>query len=227
MQVTKTILPRAASLTRCNYLAFERNESCHDITSSYYFTWASYIYLKTGREVFNTERSVTDWKESAAYPNMSIQDDAFGKSFYSFIMSDLGQNVSTLASDPEVLQMYTKDFQHDHNYGTLNPDYASSSFDNLTSDGMSRNLGVRPSTFYVQYICQVPELKSTGSLIVAIILADLVFLTTAWSILKFVATWSLEKKDKAAMYCAGCVRPVVQNEYKLSNFSTPNRSHTR
>ncbi|KAF3026401.1 hypothetical protein E8E14_010103 [Neopestalotiopsis sp. 37M] len=142
-------------------------------------------------------------------------------------MSDLGQNVSTLASDPDVLQMYTKDFQHDHNYGTLNPDYASSSFDNLTSDGMSRGLGVRPSTFYVQYICQVPELKSTGSLIVAIILADLVFLTTAWSILKFVATWSLEKKDKAAMYCAGCVRPVVQNEYKHSNFSTPNRSHTR
>ncbi|ETS75589.1 hypothetical protein PFICI_12533 [Pestalotiopsis fici W106-1] len=159
---------------------------------------------------------------------MSIQDDAFAKSFYSFIMSDLGQNMSTLASDPEVLQLYTKDFQPNHSYGTLSWDYAKSSFDNLTSHGMSRELGVRPSTFYVQYICQVPELKSTGSLIVAIILADLVFLTTAWSALKLITTWRLERKDKAAMYCAGCVRSFARNGYELQSLATPNKkSQTR
>jgi len=51
-------------------------------------------------------------------------------------------------------------------------------------------------------------LKSAGSLIVAVLVADLVFLQTVWTILNWSTTWWLEKKNKQANFCVGCLESL-------------------
>ena len=72
-----------------------------------------------------------------------------------------------------------------------------------SGDGLG-SLSVNSSVLYTQYLCQVPVLKSTGSLIVSILIADLVFLRTAWSILNWIAATRLKRSNPAANECDGC-----------------------
>lgn len=196
------------------FIEFHRNRNCNDISDGDYFTWNSHTIMEKDHQIYNSERTVTNWTNSPdIWPNMSAQADAFAKSFYSFILADLGQNISTLSTNASVLQQYTEAFTPNHNYGSLWPDYANTSYQNRISQGMSPDLFIRPSTFYTQYICQVPRLKSIGTLIASVILADLVFLSAAWTILNWVAARFFLKPD--AMYCNGCLKLHAQNGQKI------------
>lgn len=76
---------------------------------------------------------------------------------------------------------------------------------------------VSPAVILQQYFCQVPQLKSTGSLLVAIIVADLVFLQALWKVLNLVVTFFLERQHPEAKYCAACARrfPATKGGYQL------------
>ena len=63
-----------------------------------------------------------------------------------------------------------------------------------------------PSVISQQYFCQVPQLKSTGTLLVAVVVADLVFLQTSWMALKWLVTVYLLQRHPEAIYCAGCAK---------------------
>ena len=63
---------------------------------------------------------------------------------------------------------------------------------------------VKPAVLTVQYLCQIPKIKSPGSLIIKILVADLVFLQTLWKILNWTVTLMLERRDPYANHCAGC-----------------------
>jgi hypothetical protein len=63
---------------------------------------------------------------------------------------------------------------------------------------------VSPSQIVLQYLCQVPHLKSTGSLIISILVADLVFLQVLWKVFNWAVTLTLERRDLKANYCLGC-----------------------
>jgi hypothetical protein len=78
--------------------------------------------------------------------------------------------------------------------------------------GQTGSLSITPSTIYQQYLCQVPQRKSLGSLIVAVVVADLVFLQTVWTILTFAATWYVESKYPTARYCEGSIRSLRDGE---------------
>ena len=65
---------------------------------------------------------------------------------------------------------------------------------------------VWPATIITQYLCQVPKLKSVGSMIVSIIVADLVFLQALWLIVTFLITFFLERRHPQANYCDGCTK---------------------
>lgn len=69
--------------------------------------------------------------------------------------------------------------------------------------------GVQPATISKQYLCQIPKLKSTGSLIVSIVVADLVFLQAFWTIFTFTTTYFLTRRHPEAMSCATCTRKRV------------------
>lgn len=67
---------------------------------------------------------------------------------------------------------------------------------------------VLPAVISTQYFCQTPQLKSTGSLLVAIIVADLVFLQVLWKALNFAVTFGLTRRHCDAQYCEGCSRKL-------------------
>ena len=55
------------------------------------------------------------------------------------------------------------------------------------------------------YLCQVPVAKPIASLLVAVVLADLVFLSAVWTIATFFMVMHVEKTDPRAGWCNGCL----------------------
>jgi hypothetical protein len=66
-------------------------------------------------------------------------------------------------------------------------------------------LGTTPSVIATTYLCQVPELKSAGNLIVAILVADLVLLQVTWQLYKLLAEAYLSRRQPTADHCKGCL----------------------
>ena len=152
-------------------------------------------------------------------PNIWSQIDKMGKVFYSAILTDLGQNFSSIIPDdniftsPSLLSEFSKPIP-----GWIGPREAirgaietywltggpaRDTYDALRS--VTGPLNVSSSVIYTQYFCQVPQVKSTGSLIVAILLANLVFLSALWKIFNWLVLHSLQRQDPTTMFCAGCM----------------------
>jgi len=140
--------------------------------------------------------------------NISASLDAFTKAFYSAIMVDLGSTMTTtVVSNPRLLEHYSQIIGKD---GLQTP-WLRAGPANDTYENMTRTMGdalgpleIRPSTFYTQYLCQVPKQKPTGQLLVSIIVADLVLLSTIWALVKFVTTMVVEGRDHKSQFCQGC-----------------------
>ncbi|KAH8884147.1 hypothetical protein GQ53DRAFT_830071 [Thozetella sp. PMI_491] len=136
------------------------------------------------------------------FANLSTPFRRLATSMQATIMADLGQNGSNLLTDPKLLQNYTADFGfHDNKNSTA----GDGSYFNLTDQGVTGPLGVNASAFYAQYLCQVPRLKPAGSLVASVLLANLVYLAAAWRLLNWGAVTWLERQDKNAMFCQGCM----------------------
>jgi hypothetical protein len=66
-------------------------------------------------------------------------------------------------------------------------------------------LGTKNATIFTQYLCSVPEPKSTGTMLLAILIADLVFLQAAWKIFNWITQGIVSARDSTAMVCKGCL----------------------
>lgn len=64
-------------------------------------------------------------------------------------------------------------------------------------------LGTTNAQIFSQYACSVPVRKDGGTLFLAILIADLVFLQALWTVLKLVADTLVAKQDAMAMTCVG------------------------
>lgn len=152
--------------------------------------------------------------------------DGLIKSFYFTILTDLGQAapVNILASATQVMTFLNRtvqlidrkipikawedrwrdnDFMNYYflaNYKTFNT--TVSEFYHQAQTGIPQAI---PATISTQYLCQVPRLKSTSSLIVSIIIADLVFLQALWVTVNFLTAFFLERRPEAK-YCDGCTK---------------------
>lgn len=69
-------------------------------------------------------------------------------------------------------------------------------------------LGSKNATIVSQYLCSVPQSKSPGVMLLAILLADLVFLQAAWVIYNWVAGSMLSSSQMQT--CQGCIGGPVQ-----------------
>ncbi|KAF7551422.1 hypothetical protein G7Z17_g5033 [Cylindrodendrum hubeiense] len=67
------------------------------------------------------------------------------------------------------------------------------------------------STIVAQYLCSVPKKKSTGTMLLAIVLANLVFLQAAWKLLNLVAGGMLPTSDPQVNICQGCSGTLYEN----------------
>ena len=181
---------------------------------------------------------LSTWNNSQIQPYLPQQIDGFAKAFYSTILVDLGQtNGSNVLNDPKALQYYlAAPFDVDRlkdgvaNY-TVNfigrpPVLASAAYNNLATSNNTGRLRVKPATIYSEFLCQVPQKKGAGSLIVSIVISDLVFLHALWTLYCWVAGWWLTKTDSNAMMCQGCLQQQRRNgPYELMRTSDDVRSN--
>ncbi|KAK5100264.1 hypothetical protein LTR70_001748 [Exophiala xenobiotica] len=67
-------------------------------------------------------------------------------------------------------------------------------------------LGTKNATIFSQYACSVPVRKSFGSLFLAVLVANLVFLSALWTLLNAVAGTIVKRHDREAMACRAHIR---------------------
>ncbi|MCJ1318860.1 hypothetical protein MMC15_004192 [Xylographa vitiligo] len=169
--------------------------------------------------LYNDSSSVATLNSIDAYPNIWIQADSLVKSTYSTILTDLGQvsSMPNILTDGNTLQYFTSNFslalQHIAN---AVPGPATQDYDTLQAS--TGPLQITPSVINADYICQTPQLKSGGSLFLAVLVADLVFLQATWSIFTLTTGWLLLQKTPSANHCQGCVGLTSGHQTALPRF---------
>ena len=140
--------------------------------------------------------TVSDLASSNASPNIWLASDSLAKSFYSTIMTDLGQTtmVPNILLNATALQHFTQNFTSmQNNTPNAQPGPARDSYEVL-KDQMGP-LNTSTAVISTKYLCQVPRRKSTGTLLVSILVADLVFMQTLWKIFTVCTVAWLAHKD--------------------------------
>ncbi|KAM0812776.1 hypothetical protein AB5N19_12767 [Seiridium cardinale] len=151
-------------------------------------------------------------------PGIWISADALAKAFYFTMLTDLGQNTQepNVLTAPDLLAYFsdnftainTRKFQpSDHLKPHNIVGLANIPFDPQESGTLQ--LGVSPSVFATSYLCQVPRLKSIGSRIVAVLINDIVLLSTLWKLFSFITNYFLTRKDDKMMVCQACATGMI------------------
>lgn len=156
-----------------------------DLAYEFFIDLGSGNYTNTG--LHEVEQTIAELDQAGTYPDIWILADSLAKSLYSTIMTDLGQTQakSNFLVNADDLEYFTKNFTYINNVTEVWPDVvAQVDYDALKNE--TGPLGTSPSVISSQYVCQVPQLKSAGSIFISILVADLVFLQTTWTIFTFV-----------------------------------------
>lgn len=125
--------------------------------------------------------TVAKLDQDRVYPNVWIIADSLAKSTYSTILTDLGQAAEpNLLTNAEDLEYFTRNFSTVWQHRANADPGPEAGVDYDTAKNETGPLGITPSVLSMGYMCQVPRLKSTGNLIVSILVADLVFMQVAW-----------------------------------------------
>ncbi|KAK5226548.1 hypothetical protein LTR47_009005 [Exophiala xenobiotica] len=142
------------------------------------------------------KQTVSSLASSDTSPNVWIASDSLAKSFYSTIMTDLGQisAAPNILTNATTLQYFTKNIT-DMQKSTLNaiPGPATDSYDALKAQ--TGPLQTSASVISTKYLCQVPTRKSWGSLFTSILVADLVFMQALWKVFTMCTDAWLSHKD--------------------------------
>lgn len=169
------------------------------------------------RFIAPTPNNLWSFDDGESMPNISSNSskmdfwssvDTFAKSFYSTVLTDLGQTSShpNILTDAILLEHFTTNFSSitskQMSRGSSIPEPASEPFNSLNTTG---TLGINPSVLAATYLCAVPRMKPTVTLIVSVLAADLVFLQTLWKLLNLVVDWWVKRKYRQANVCKGCL----------------------
>ena len=151
--------------------------------------------------VLGNSTSISALASTDVSPNVWIAADSLAKSFYSTVMTDLGQTdtQSNILLNATALQYFTRNFT-DMRSQVLNaiPGPANDSYETLKDQ--TGPLNTSTSTITNKYLCQIPKRKSIGTLILSILVADLVFLQASWKLLNLCTSSWLTYKNPAGMF---------------------------
>ncbi|KAI0413344.1 hypothetical protein F5X98DRAFT_390874 [Xylaria grammica] len=131
---------------------------------------------------------------------------ALGKAMFFTVLADLGRNNDTmpnmlahpdlLASLSMNLTAVNETLREKFRWG-MDEKIFQQSFDPSQSQYNTQSLSVDDSMLVTDYLCQIPRLKSPGTLFLSVLVADLVILQTIWKIYTLVVdNFFLEDKDK-------------------------------
>ena len=198
-------------------LWFRPNKGVTDI-ESLEFLDMNYNFFSEGNATYlhdtwhTTEHYIN--RRNLSAPQIWLQSDRLAKSMYSTVMADLGQTNSThgpsLLNDPTTLQMYSSNFSWIANSSDIfKPSFSpleKQDYQTLKSQGKTGPLEFSQSVISTKYLCQVPQLKSPGDILMSVLLADLVFLSLAWKIFTYGVDYFFLHKLPSSNYCEGCFR---------------------
>lgn len=193
------------------------NNTARDIKSLQFFNidYRFIVDLGTGNfEVLAPGEDPTVFKldQGQVYPNVWTIADSLAKSAYSTVLTDLGQIAaeSNLLTNDDDLEYFSRNFSKIQRHkANADPGPETDVYDDTAKNGTGP-LGTTPSVISMGYICQVPRLKSTGNLLVSILVADLVFLQAVWQLLKLGTDTYLFKsrpESNQCKACGACVEP--------------------
>ncbi|KAK6406379.1 hypothetical protein LTR81_018976 [Elasticomyces elasticus] len=153
-----------------------------------------------------TANQVAYLSRMQAYPNIWDLADALAKSVYSTILADLGQvdsnpNVVTNSTALQNLTAVFDDIRIGVTVANAFPGPAEAPF--VAQSSTTGPLVLTPSKITAEYLCQIPQRKAVGNLIVGILVADLVFLNAVWQIFRLLVDW-LALKSEETQKCATC-----------------------
>lgn len=172
--------------------------------------------------VLRTIQYCTDSVEERPYKEAELWASAetITKIFHSTILTDLGQPNPNILVNQEWLKHFSKDIDSIAAlqnsgmdvWGAGNnfklSDYsglADLTFGPYTSDNASNwRLAADPSYISVTYLCQVPKLKSGGSLFISVLIADLVFLQALWKLFTLIVDFFLYRRHPESGSCKRC-----------------------
>jgi hypothetical protein len=152
-------------------------------------------------------------KDDGANTTIWLAADSLAKSFYSTILTDLGQETAkqNILQSPQLLQHFTANFttilstvDTDETTPTEAAGPAMEDYDTLHDT--TGPLGVRTATLAVNYLCNVPQRKPWSELIVSILVANLVFMRTLWSVFNLVMDKWVKDRDGKRNWCEGCLK---------------------
>jgi hypothetical protein len=140
------------------------------------------------------------------------------KVFHSTILMDLGQQNPSILNDQPLLEYFSKNItaiaaqqaggEKSWGWGNnikmseLHPELAQGPY---TSQNASNwKLATEPSFVSVSYLCQIPRMKSTGSLIFSVLIANLVFLQVLWKVFVLIVDFFLYRRHPNMSSCQGC-----------------------
>ncbi|MCJ1295250.1 hypothetical protein MMC34_006812 [Xylographa carneopallida] len=180
-----------------------------DLNSLDFFHVGWHFLLSDGTFILTNSYNLSTAAASSTWPNIWTPAAAFAKVFYSVILADLGEaHGGNILDDPALLQSYTDFHNLTNNASAVETPWLQAGPARASYDELAPSLGplaITPSTIYAQYFCQVPVVKAGGTLFVTILVADLVFVQALWHILHWATTAWLERHDKQANYCPGCL----------------------
>jgi hypothetical protein len=194
-------------------VSFTPNDNVTDISNPSFFNLDYRFIVDSGLGSFTgfccpdlpLPLSAANMAPAQIYPNIWADADLLAKAAYSTVLVDLGQATgSNMLTDASLLSSLTSNFSY---VQTLRANFrsgpANGSYDSLK--GSNGPLGTTPSIISTTYLCQVPQLKSAGGLIIAVLVADLVFMQVTWQVYKLVATAYLTRIQPTANYCPACL----------------------
>ncbi|KAI1177352.1 hypothetical protein F4777DRAFT_577158 [Nemania sp. FL0916] len=164
------------------------------------------------------------------YANIWRSVDYFGKAMWFTVMTDLGQNQTTvpnMLTNPDLLANLSRNLTNEvafwNSLDTSDPGdtnrtkgstmHIDTSLETTPFDPSAvpqPALGAQPNFLSTTYTCQVPRPKSTATRVFAILIADLVLLQTVWKGFKFLLDFFIVGRgDPSLKYCEGCLENHV------------------
>lgn len=166
---------------------------------------------------------------SDSYAINAVFIDGLAKTSVSLLLSDLGQSsaVNIFASPKQTQRFLNESISFAPDWGNASgwSSFADPSGTLVTPPPFDvdafyqwLNLNppqVQPVTIDTQYLCQIPRLKSAGSLFFSVVVADFVFLQIIWTVLTWITAYFLERQHPDAQHCVGCAKAVALGQLNL------------
>jgi hypothetical protein len=147
-----------------------------------------------------------------------------GKVFHSTVLADLGQKKPNILADRDLLLQFTKNITAIATERAGGDDiWGWGNNMNVNNIGLAEGpytekkaadwkLAVEPSFMSVTYLCQVPRIKSTGSLVFSVLIADFVLLQVLWRVFILIVDFYMYSRYPNMGACQGCPQGSAYRE---------------